>query len=114
MEKTWKPTVIGILNIVSGAFGIVGFAIAIIAILIVIPVGGNNLAIRESALCLVIVVPVLIAVALAITSGIYALKRKKWGWVLAGSIAALFLSWPLAIAAIVLTVMSEKEFEKLE
>lgn len=48
---------------------------------------------------------------LAIVAGVYALKRKIWGLALAGSIAAIFGSFPLGIAGLVLTVLSRNEFE---
>lgn len=52
-----------------------------------------------------------IAGILAIAGGIYALRRKKWGLALAGSIAALSPMLLPGIAAIVLTARSKKEFQ---
>jgi len=112
MEKTWKPMVAGILDIVSGALSFFALVLFILGVLVFMAVGGTDLPIQLGpALVLTIAIPILIADALAIVGGIYALKRKRWGWALAGCIAAVFLSWPLAIAAIVLTVMSKDEFE---
>jgi len=122
MEKTWKPTVTGILDIVAGAFSLVGLILLILGIaffMIASRTGGLNLPgpmpmslpIVPAALLVAIALPLLIADVLAIIGGIYAIRRKKWGWALTGSIAALFAAWPLGIAAIVFTVMSQKEFE---
>ena len=114
MEKTWKPTVAGILDIVSGTLSLVMLAFVIIGVLVFMAAGGTNLPgpmPLASSLIFAIAVPVLIADVLAIVGGVYALKRKIWGLALAGSIAALFGSWPMGIAAIVFTVMSQKEFE---
>jgi hypothetical protein len=57
--------------------------------------------------------PFLCLSALAIVGGIYALRRKKWGLALTGSIAALIVPWFwfLGIAAIVFTALSKSEFE---
>ena len=53
-----------------------------------------------------------VAGILAIVGGIYALRRKKWGLALAGSIAALLTgSWLLGIPAIVFTIMGKNLFE---
>ena len=116
MEKTWKPTVAGILNIVSGALSLVMLAFVVIGVSVFMIAEGTHMpgympAMGPGLLSTAIAMPVLIADVLAIVGGIYALKRKIWGLALAGSIAALFASWPLGIAAIVFTVMSQKEFE---
>jgi hypothetical protein len=58
-------------------------------------------------------IPLAILAILAIVGGVYALRRKVWGLALAGSIASLFAPYflLLAIAAIVFTALSKKEFE---
>jgi len=109
MEKTWKPMVAGILDIVSGAFGLFGSIGLIIggSITAVVPDVPNFV----PALLMGLAVPFAIVAILAIVGGVYALNRKNLGLALAGSIGALFPSWPLGIAAIVFTVMSKNEFE---
>jgi hypothetical protein len=53
-----------------------------------------------------------ITAALSLIGGIFALQRKRWGWALAGSIAAILGSWwPLGIAATVFTAMAKDEFK---
>lgn len=41
---------------------------------------------------------------------IYALKRRKWGLVLAGSIAEAIIVWPIGIVAIVMTILLRGDF----
>ena len=118
MEKTWKPTVAGILDIAAAGLKlltVLGLVIAIIAV-------GSNPYINPSsaaggvpvnvvAILLVIAVPLAILGILAMLGGVYALQRKRWGLALAGSIAA-FLPWSfLGIAAVVFTALSKSEFE---
>ena len=119
MEKTWKPTVAGILSIVAGAlsailwfFLILGFLMFAISssnssleIPVDIPFNLGMLSI------LFLAIPFLIIWILAIIGGVYALKRKIWGLALAGSIAAIIISWPLGIASTVFTAISKNEFE---
>jgi len=118
MKKTWKPTVAGILDIVAGSFGLV------LGLLVVLGFAAFAIFSRTDSTYLqqlpgAIIASVLITLALvsliisilALVGGIYALKRKKWGVALAGSIAALFGSTPLGIAAIILIVLSNNEFE---
>jgi hypothetical protein len=51
-----------------------------------------------------------IVAALCIVGGIQALRQKTWGLVLAGAIAGLFAFLPLGIAAIIFTVKARSEF----
>ena len=109
MKKTWMPTTAGILDIISGAFALIGSFFLII--------GGSITGLVPDvpgfvpALLLGLAVPLAVIGILAIVGGVCALKRAKWGWALTGSIAALFPSWPLGIAAIVFTILAKNEFE---
>ena len=119
MENTWKPTVAGILDIVAGGLSLIGLIFVTLGISIFAIAGSSGLScpvpmptpIGPASVILLMAIPVLIADILAIVGGLYALKRKKWGWALTGAIAALIASWPFGIAAIIFTVMSQKEFE---
>jgi hypothetical protein len=137
MERTWKPTTAGILNIISGAMGI-GSGITTIVI------GGfigqlsgfstqiSN-AINEwagmwipeatdlqslisevvgmsSAILLAVGITLLIFGIIALVGGIYALKREKWGLGLAGSILAIPSGGVLGILAIIFIALGKKEF----
>ena len=116
MEKTWMPKAAGILDIVAGALSFIGLTFAFFGILVLGAMEGGNMPAETPANLILTVIVILaifaiIADALAIVGGIFALQRKKWGLALAGSIAAFLASWPLGIAAIVLTALSKKEFE---
>jgi len=121
MEKTWKPTVIAILDIVAGAVGL----ISVLSLIMVILVTSGTLGIPGmeaipdfvTGILWTITIPLAIVAILAVVGGIYALQRRKWALVLVGSIAAIFASAPLlgglavGITATILTALSKKEFE---
>ena len=123
IQQTWKPTVAGILNIVSGALSILGSIGAIIGILFFIPfttsIGPGPVPGLDSwlipgvfeTILVIAAVFLLIVGILPIIGGIYALQRKKWGLALAGSIAAIFGSTIMGILATIFTAMSKDEFE---
>ena len=118
MEKTWMPTAAGILDIVAGSLGLL-FCV-IIAIFFaffsaLMPSNGAGMNGLPMAIMAIIFVPMAIfmlaAAILAIIGGVYALRRKKWGLALAGSIGALFGITVIGIVAIVFTAISKSEFE---
>ncbi|MFC2018821.1 hypothetical protein ACFLU4_02540 [Chloroflexota bacterium] len=123
MEKTAKPTIAGILNIVAGAFNILGFLGVIIGILVLVPFSsscgpgpapefGRLLVASNVGVILWIgALFLLVTGILPIIGGIYALKRKRWGLALAGSIAAIVGSAALGITATVFTALGKDEFE---
>ena len=109
MKKTWMPITAGILDIICGAFALIGSFGCVVA-------GGITSILEQvprfvPALTMALAVPLLVVGILAIVGGVYALKRAKWGLALTGSIVALFPWWPLGIAAIVFTVLAKDEFE---
>ena len=120
MEKTWKPTVAGVLNIVAGSVGLVAVIGLIIAIIIT---GGSYLPGTDEIpkfvpyLLIGIAVPLAIFSVLSLLGGIYAVQRKVWWLALTGSITAIFASIPLlgglpvGITATILTALSKNEFE---
>jgi hypothetical protein len=121
MEKTWKPVVAGILDIISGAVGLIAVFGLIIAIFVTggfaIP-GTEAVPIFVPSLLTGIAVLLAILSTLCLAGGIYALQRKLWGLALAGSIAAIFASIPLlgglpvGITATILAALSRNEFEQ--
>ena len=123
MEKTWKPTVAGILNIVCGALRILGAIALLIGVMFFIPVaviGGPgpvpdmpNWMIPGvlSTILVTGVVFLLIVGILPIIGGIYALQRKKWGLALAGSIVAIIGSSVMGILSTIFVAMAKDEFE---
>ena len=94
MERTWKATTAGILSIIGGIAGIVAGAIALgITTIAAEMIGWFGLgAIGGGFLALGIV---------ALIGGIMTLKRKVWGFALAGAICAMFPFVPLGILAII-------------
>jgi len=120
MEKTWKPIVAGILDIISGAVGLIAVVGLIIAIGIT---GGFYIPGMEyipkfvPSLLTGIAVPLAIFSIMSLVGGIYAVQRKIWGLALAGSITSIFASIPLlgglpvGITATILTALSKDEFE---
>ena len=120
MEKTWKPAVAGILEIVSGAVGLV----AVIGLSIAIAVTGGfhipgteNIPRFVPSLLTGIAITLAVFSLLSLVGGIFALQRKLWGLALAGSISAIFCSIPLlgglpvGITATIFIALSKKEFE---
>jgi hypothetical protein len=97
--KTWKPIAAGILSIISGTFMVWYRSSELISI-------GSS--------------PVGIVLGLiAISGGIFAIKRKVWVLALAGAICAIvpphpwgYLIWTpvLGIMAVVLVALSKSEF----
>lgn len=115
MDKTWMPAVAGILAVVSGALGLIASYVLVIlgtvgsAVLSFVEV--EILAFVPGAVFSAIAIPLFVVGILAIVGGVFALQRKRWRWALAGSVAAFFPCRLLGIAAIVLTVLSRKEFD---
>lgn len=109
MNRTWMPTVAGILDIISGSVGIAWSCIMM--------AGGMamrcmpRVPVMLPPLVMGMALPLLALAILAIIGGVYALQRKNWGLALAASIAAFFPSWVLGIPAIVLVSLSRDEFK---
>jgi hypothetical protein len=105
MEKTWKPTVAGILAIIAGALQVIFGAIFAIGV----GFGGGIIGMGWLS---AIFAPLIIFGIIAIVGGIYALRRKIWGLALAGSICALIGPWfILGILAIIFIALGKGEFK---
>ena len=116
MEKTNKPTTAGILNIITGALGVIWaiclfIGYAVVSGACVVPGGIGYIPEFVPGIVLGMAIPTLILAILALVGGIFAVQRKQWGWTLAGSIAAILVFFPLGIPATVFTAQSKKEFE---
>jgi len=110
VKRTPMPVIAGILNIVMGIFILIILSIFAIVPKILEPFQGGMSPYDFSSSY--IIAPALIIALTAIIGGILAIKRKIWGWALAGSIAASISPIPLGIAAIILLVLSRKEFNR--
>lgn len=128
MEKTWKPTTAGILDIVSAVISL-WFLLALslegAVFWAIFPKPLFDLS-NPLIIYLIITIPLVCMAILALLGGIHALKRRKWGLALAGSIAAIF-SWapvvlmftpaviigsaPLGILVVMLVAKSKGEFK---
>lgn len=117
MNKTWKPTTAGILNIIAGALSLFLLLMVIIGVVVFMAAEGAATSIEGvpvqvvPGIILSLAIPITLLDVLAIIGGAYAFRRKMWGLSLAGSIAAVFTSWPMGVAAIVFIVMSKNEFD---
>ncbi len=112
MEKTWKPMVAGILNIVTGAFAL----LSVIGLVIGIVVIGSDIVgpvVPEFVVTIlwIITIPFFIIGVLALIGGIYSLRRKTWGLALAGAIATTVYWFFVGIPTIVFIAQSKDEFE---
>ncbi|MFC1957114.1 hypothetical protein ACFLVY_02345 [Chloroflexota bacterium] len=107
MERTWKGTTAGILTIISGCYGIgVGAVLTIIGAEFLAGIPGMDLMAGIGAGMFVIGI-------IALVAGIFTLRRKSWGFALAGAILAAILfpvGTVLGILAIIFVAMGKKEF----
>ena len=129
MEKTWKPTAAGMLCIIAGSLSLVCLILWTLYLSVAdlfFIMGANP---GEESGVGAFIGPAwilgIIAIIIAIPGGIYALRRRKWGLALAGSIAVvgfggygiplpvfpgeLFVG--LGILAIIFVSLSKREFE---
>ena len=115
----------GVLSIVSGAFGIFGLAGALFSLYMFrlmfsetfIPYGSGPPAEFFTVITIIYatwgLLFALIGV-LGVVGGIFALKKKRWGLALAGSIAGTVTFFPCGIPAIIFVTLAKPEFLTLE
>jgi hypothetical protein len=109
INKTAKPVVAGVFNIIVGAGCLLGVLGIIIAALVVAPFS-LDIPFNMGFMFVLIAIPLAALGVISIIGGIYDLQRKMWGWALAGSITTAIASNALGIVAIVLTALSKNEF----
>jgi len=99
--KTWKPTVAGILEIITGALNL--FSVLFIFFIY------QSL---QDLPKFIIVMWLGTFGILAIVGGFFSLRRKRWPLSLSGSVVSFFnpWTWEMGLAAIILTVLSRDEF----
>ncbi|MFC1872844.1 hypothetical protein ACFLYV_03915 [Chloroflexota bacterium] len=121
IQKTWKPTTAGILNIVSGVSSI-GWVIWISILLtasstwtfLLNAIPPDNLPLVAAVVngfLIVLLVMSILEAGFCFWGGIYAIKRKKWGLALTGSIFAALSVFPLGVASIAFVASAKEEFE---
>ena len=117
----WMPTAGGILNIVSGALGIIG-SLVMLLVAVVIRAGTTQYYLDGryyggmEGFWMVFFIIIAIVIALfsivALISGMFALQRKTWGLALAGSICSILEGGNvLGIISTVFIAMSRREFK---
>ena len=136
MEKTWKPTTAGVMTIITGAMGIgLGIILFLLSGLVgslgALDLGGmvdkwggewwgpgmaDIPSMMEfigigTTILLVAGIVVLVFGIIALAGGINAVKRRRWGLSLAGSILSLFIMPILGILAIIFVSLGKGEFE---
>lgn len=114
MERTAKPVIAGVLNIITGSLGLM-YALSVFLVFYVLDIGINYyyLVFPEfiSAFILAAVIIISLFSLLVLVSGLYALERRYWGLALAGSIVAVIGLFVLGIPALVLIALSRDEFD---
>jgi hypothetical protein len=108
--------VAGILNLVSGGMGIL-FGLYLIALgVFFVSAMFGSFGYPGSPMSFMTVIYVVLGIItigcsiVCIVGGVFALKRKHWGWALAGAITGVFAFFPCGIAAIIFAVMGKDEF----
>ena len=109
MERTWMPTVAGILNTITGVFSLIGGLGLTLASGILISLGKGISSIPPNSGILAVLL--MIIGILATVGGIYALTRKMWVVALVGSVFASVFCFPLGIPAIIFTALSKNQFD---
>ena len=116
MEKTPRPVIGGILNIVIGSIGLlVAFTLFLLMFV-------TNIDFQDylgifpdfvTAMVLFAASVMLLLSLFVLVSGVFALERRYWGLALAGSIVAAITGNLLGIAALVLIAISRDEFDRV-
>ena len=118
MKLTWKPIMAGILDIVSGAIGMVGgvyFVVLSTVFRAIHTLSGMDPTVIEqteqiiSRLFAVPFVLVFIGI-ISIIGGVYALQRRIWVFALAGAIGSCIVFPLFGIPSIIITGLAQEEF----
>ena len=110
MHRTNRPRIAGILTVSSGilaSLGAINYAVGFIEAR-----GFSEGDIPPFVPSIIFGIPILtiIIAILALAGGVLSMQRKRWGWSLAGAIAATLSMLPLGIPALILVSMSRDEF----
>ena len=127
MEKPWMPVVAGLLNIVSGALGVVvGLCMSLRGLVFTAANAAQGIAPRVPhagaypqmphlffpGIGIAFGIALLVIGVLAILGGVYALKLKAWRLALAGSIAAVITGPVIGLLALIFVVLGREDFRK--
>jgi len=125
VSKAWKPTVAGLLNVISGIFFVIG-GITILSLLsqprAAVPwasyasysmgLEGEPSSSFVTIFIITLGTAALILGMVSTLGGICSIKRRLWGIALAGSISTFIYLLVFGIPAIIFTVMSKEEFSQ--
>ena len=128
MVKPWMPVVAGLLDIVSGALGVVvGLFMSLRVFALKAAQSATGAAPRVfphagtfpqmphmffPGMGIALGIALLVIGILAIVGGVYALRLKAWGLALAGSIAAVITGPVIGLLALIFTVLGREDFRK--
>ena len=127
MVKPWMPVVAGLLNIVSGALGVVvGLCMSLRGLAFTAAQTAQGVAPRVPhagayphmphlffpGMGIAFGIALLIIGVLAILGGVYALRLKAWGLALAGSIASVITGPDIGLLALIFIVLGREDFRK--
>ena len=128
MVKPWMPVVAGLLDIVSGALGVVvGLFMSLRVFALkaaqatpgaaprIAPHAGNYPQMPHMffpGMGIAFGIALLVIGVLAIFGGVYALRLKAWGLALAGSIAAVITGPVIGLLSLIFTVLGREDFRK--
>jgi hypothetical protein len=109
----------GIFSIVSGAIGaLMGLGILLVPIMMTVIFNSEPMEDAGMFLAFMWIFYSALALyyialgALAIVGGVFALRKVRWGWALAGAIAASLGFYYTGIVAVIFVSMSQAEFAK--
>jgi hypothetical protein len=106
MERTWKPIAAGILCIIVGAIVV---AVSGMIFALGLPIAMTS---DEPIGLLILIffgIPLIVFGILAVVGGIYALRRRRWGLALAGSISGLIFGIPAGVIGAWLSLMPSSD-----
>lgn len=109
--KTRKPLIGGVLTIIAGVIGSLSIVNYAVGLTDVRGLSKGDMPPFVPSIIYGLPIPALIIAALALVGGVFALRRKKWRWALAGAIAASLSLLLLGIPAIVLIASSREAFK---
>ena len=112
--SNWKSTTAGIASLVAGAFCLLGAVVLLVIGLIAggavgfaeesfLPMAGSLLIFGGGAfLCALFG-------AVSLWGGVETLRRRSFGWAIAGSVSTMIAFFPLGMLAVVLVILAEDE-----
>lgn len=119
IRQTWKPVTAGILDIVSGAIGMVGGVYLVIlsqlfsAIREILRLDPLVIQRIEDIISQMVAVPFIVVLIgiISIIGGVYALQRRIWGLAIAGAISSCIVFPIFGLPSIIVTALAKDEFK---